>query len=73
MPRSYQATPGRSATSPTAQLDEARIGRTWWSESMTLSDRDTDGRGVRPDPLSGVSWCWRRPPWWSFRRPLKVD
>ena len=35
MPRSYQATPGRSATSPAAQLDEATTGRMWWSEPMT--------------------------------------
>jgi hypothetical protein len=33
--RRYQATPGRSATSPAAQLDEATTGRKWWSEPMT--------------------------------------
>jgi hypothetical protein len=28
--------------SPTAQLDEATMGRMWWSEPATPPDRDTE-------------------------------
>src|SRR5215211_6699328 len=55
-PRSYQATPGRSATPPAAQLDEATTGRKWWSEPMTPPDRDTEGSGVRVP----CRWACRR-------------